>query len=473
VSGPERGESRQSLPGNLALSIASLAIFLLLSELLLTFWNPRAGAQHGLADPHVGFRLKPNHAYVEVGGARVRTNAHGFRDAPFRISRPPGGIRILALGDSSTFGYGVSPEETYPRLLARLLEKRFPGRPIEVLNAGTPGWSAANGAAWLAREGLALRPDVVIVSFGYNEQLGSGEGATHYDYDPAVRSVRVHGLGEPFARLPPGAVAEPPPPGRGLRDRLRRFPTQLRLYRFTQEVIRRGRDALDRATGALKSSDLAVRVLGGIYRRDPERVRRLLAVPVRGNHVVDSYAASLGAIVEMTRAAGARPVIVLQPRRAYREFLDWLPPGPRAANLEAVNLLRTGDAGRALARLGALHRDRPGDLITAFNLAAALRETRDDAGADRALAEIAGVRTFTLNAVADREAARLRVPVVHAPLAFEASGAPDLFFPDRYHTRPAGYAIVAREIARALVEHGLVPPGGPGAVGTGGAGAGQ
>ena len=66
---------------------------------------------------------------------RVVTNAYGFRGDEFAIPKPPNGKRILCLGDSVTFGWGVNNEDTYPALLQKML--RDSGvKGVEVLNAG-------------------------------------------------------------------------------------------------------------------------------------------------------------------------------------------------------------------------------------------------------------------------------------------------------------------------------------------------
>ena len=460
---------------NLALSAASLLVFVLLAEAVLTLWRLRApGPTPGVQDEFLGFRLRARHAWREAGGARVRINAEGFRDDEIAPSKPPGALRILCLGDSSTFGYGVTPDETYPAWLERSLARRFPGRRVEVINAGVPGWESANGAAFLTRRGMAWKPEVVVISFGYNEQLGSGPEAFHYDYDPALRRVRIHRLGElerkilvvPLGGLSAEAGARP--------GRLDDFPRHLRLYLLTKYILDWGRRLPDRIIGAAKSSAFAPWILSRVYARDPERILSRLRVEVEGNHVLRAYEDALEEMVKTARAGGARPVIVLQPRRACREFLEWLPRDARRKNLEAVSLIRDGKSGAAIAILEALRRSDPAALITVFNLSIAYRMAGRTADATRALDAILPVRTFTMNAIAERTAARLGVPVVYTPLAFEASDAHDLFFPDRYHTRPAGTAIVAGEVEKVLLQEGLLGNterrGNPSAAGPGGTG---
>ena len=70
--------------------------------------------------------------------------------------------RILCLGDSCTFGFGVNDDQTYPALLQR----RLPG--VQVINAAVPGYTAYQDRVCL--EKLAARPpDVVVVAFGFND----------------------------------------------------------------------------------------------------------------------------------------------------------------------------------------------------------------------------------------------------------------------------------------------------------------
>ncbi|WP_192499222.1 SGNH/GDSL hydrolase family protein [Skermanella pratensis] len=82
-------------------------------------------------------------------------------------------LRIVAVGSSSTQGTGSSgPAMTYPAQLDRILETRFPGAKIEVVNRGIGGERAAGTLARLDRDVLALKPDLVIWQLGTNDALG-------------------------------------------------------------------------------------------------------------------------------------------------------------------------------------------------------------------------------------------------------------------------------------------------------------
>jgi len=77
-------------------------------------------------------------------------------------------IRILALGDSLTAGYGLAPEDAFTAQLERALQDR--GYDVEVLDAGVSGDTTAGGRARLDWA-LADDPDMVLVELGANDAL--------------------------------------------------------------------------------------------------------------------------------------------------------------------------------------------------------------------------------------------------------------------------------------------------------------
>ena len=63
---------------------------------------------------------------LETRIGRIVTNSHGMRDAEPLPSDLPGLIRIVCIGDSVTFGYGVKGEEAFPNVLEALLQRTVP-----------------------------------------------------------------------------------------------------------------------------------------------------------------------------------------------------------------------------------------------------------------------------------------------------------------------------------------------------------
>ena len=91
----------------------------------------------------------------------VHTNALGLRERELPRERGDA-YRILAIGDSYTYGWGVALEEAWPRLVENQL--RDAGYNVEVLNLGKPG-AGPPFYAELAEQAIPLlRPDLVIVA---------------------------------------------------------------------------------------------------------------------------------------------------------------------------------------------------------------------------------------------------------------------------------------------------------------------
>jgi hypothetical protein len=89
------------------------------------------------------------------------TNAAGIRGREVDLRRK-NGKRILALGDSFTYGWGVGDSEAWPAVVERTLAES--GRPVEVLNCGCPG-AGVDAYAEVAERLLPVaRPDVVLVA---------------------------------------------------------------------------------------------------------------------------------------------------------------------------------------------------------------------------------------------------------------------------------------------------------------------
>ncbi|MGH2374278.1 MAG: SGNH/GDSL hydrolase family protein [bacterium] len=105
-----------------------------------------------------GRRLEP----VRPGEPAYRsTNSWGFRGPEFAVQKPPGLLRIVCLGASTTEG-SHGDLETYPRFLQQELNRMYPGTRIEVLNAGHHGQQIADLLEILRLRVLPLDPDVVI-----------------------------------------------------------------------------------------------------------------------------------------------------------------------------------------------------------------------------------------------------------------------------------------------------------------------
>lgn len=97
---------------------------------------------------------------------RITSNKDGFRTREF-TRKKPGTFRIVTLGDSSTFGWGVGPEFTWQSRLEKRLERDL--RSVEVFNLGVSGFTTRHGLGVMRYYALSLEPDLFILSFGAND----------------------------------------------------------------------------------------------------------------------------------------------------------------------------------------------------------------------------------------------------------------------------------------------------------------
>ena len=102
-------------------------------------------------------------------GHPVTTNRFGFREREFKVPKPSGTYRVMVLGDSFTWGSGLSLEERYTERIQRHLRQRFPERNIEVLNFGQPSTPTTEHARNLTQFVDRVTPDRIVVGFCVND----------------------------------------------------------------------------------------------------------------------------------------------------------------------------------------------------------------------------------------------------------------------------------------------------------------
>ena len=78
------------------------------------------------------------------------------------IEKGPDEVRIICVGDSTTFGMFVDYNSTYPMLLEKLLQKEYPEEKVSVLNAGIPGASSRQVKRVFQLYVANYKPDIVI-----------------------------------------------------------------------------------------------------------------------------------------------------------------------------------------------------------------------------------------------------------------------------------------------------------------------
>ena len=148
----------------LLLLVVSLTFVALLLEGLVRVLGLQTASYHSISgfcryDPDLGWNLVPEHRVVFKGrhfSALVETSEQGLRDRHFPLQPEEGRRRILFLGDSVVWCWGVAIEECFTKRLESSL------RDTEVITMGVPGYSTAQAMRLYELQGARFNPDVVV-----------------------------------------------------------------------------------------------------------------------------------------------------------------------------------------------------------------------------------------------------------------------------------------------------------------------
>ncbi|MEZ6037624.1 MAG: SGNH/GDSL hydrolase family protein [Planctomycetota bacterium] len=114
------------------------------------------------------FRHLPN-VDVSLGSFQVRTNALRCRGPEIQEKKPDGVFRVVLLGDSVAFGWGVDDEVTFARRLEREWNAQGHQQRLEVVNTALPKYDTNQEEATLRELGLRLQPDLVLLVYVTND----------------------------------------------------------------------------------------------------------------------------------------------------------------------------------------------------------------------------------------------------------------------------------------------------------------
>jgi len=118
-------------------------------------------------DAEIGHWLQPNQRSF-THDKRVFVNSIGIRGAEHSRVAPPSTRRILAIGDSQTFGNGLAMADTWPAQLEQELDRLGQGG-WEVLNGGIPSTDTWQHVHVLRRLASSYSFDGVVLAFYVND----------------------------------------------------------------------------------------------------------------------------------------------------------------------------------------------------------------------------------------------------------------------------------------------------------------
>lgn len=176
---------------NFFLVLGTLALLLPLAEITVRIVRPQTLPSQSfirgfvlkgmyVADDKTGFRLAPEfHGRIDRNGVvtEFSTNSMGLRDDEIG-AKQAARVRILALGDSFTWGWGAAQGEEWISVVQDVLNQDAGKDSVECINGGVNAYGTENELELLRQIGPQISPDVVLVGFFANDYTDNVLGAT-------------------------------------------------------------------------------------------------------------------------------------------------------------------------------------------------------------------------------------------------------------------------------------------------------
>ncbi len=195
-------------------------------------WNFMGDMDKGdklyMPHPYTAYQLVPD-SHIESRNAIIHINRWGTRGPDQPYEKPPGNVRIVCLGGSTTFSILVSDDaHTWPLQLQRMLNEHYSTDRVEVLNYAAAGYNSAEALHTFMLRAIDRTPDVVIFHEGWNEIAAATDPGFQADYSHRRKAnaqtqkpfwyrlalVRIYRYAAEVMRKraePPGTLEELPP----------------------------------------------------------------------------------------------------------------------------------------------------------------------------------------------------------------------------------------------------------------------
>lgn len=296
--------------------VASTCVALLLVESALRVFDvPSTAAQFvstlgfadGMFEPHPA-------TFWRLAAGALERNERGMRGPWPSRPKQSAEYRILAVGDSCTFGVSVGLGETYASRLQWLAQLAMPGRVVKSFNGGMPGWTTHQNRRFLEESLEILKPDLVVFYCGawndYVPAIAAGDATIEQRMSGSRIMALLHAANAPSTEACLAAFARGEAPN-GRRVELTSFRENLAWMAAASREV--GAATCFVVPGHPMATRARHPELGG-YREAVKEVAARSATPV-----VD-----LEGVADLLMRDGAPP----QPGWVDACFIDWVHPGP-------------------------------------------------------------------------------------------------------------------------------------------------
>lgn len=181
------GSLWRATPRVLLMLIYSVVVALIFLEIFLRLFDPIGiryyfdGVRYFSAmrdDPDYGY-IHPPEYNTRLQGVDVTTNREGLRMGEFDIDKRPDEKRLMILGDSLVFGWGVAQDSIFPARLEALL--RAENEHWTVISAGVGSWNTRTEYEYFRARGIDFQPDRLVLVVVPNDVDPKPSGRTAVD----------------------------------------------------------------------------------------------------------------------------------------------------------------------------------------------------------------------------------------------------------------------------------------------------
>lgn len=152
---------------NLLVLVGAFLVSCSLAELFIRL-NPSLYCQGYRPSPSnkLLYELFPNYKIASLGAL---ISSQGLNDRIFTVDKPANIFRIAVVGDSTSFGWKVPREKSFPKILEKILNDKKKNEAFEVINFSVPGYNTSQELAVIKEKVVKFNPDMVILVYCGND----------------------------------------------------------------------------------------------------------------------------------------------------------------------------------------------------------------------------------------------------------------------------------------------------------------
>ena len=166
----------------------------------LEMWKYARDIKMMADDEAIGHVHRPGSSGFYMG-AGVAINSAGYRDREYDVAKPASKVRIIMLGDSLTFGWGVEMEDTFADQLEKLLNGRAAAGRYEVINSGVGNYNTSMEVSAFLHTGQKFKPDIVVLNYFINDAEPTPKRKLNAFTEYSYAAVMLWGAADTVKRL--------------------------------------------------------------------------------------------------------------------------------------------------------------------------------------------------------------------------------------------------------------------------------